>query len=259
MHRSAELVIGLLGILKAGAAYVPLEPDVPAARLQFLLRDARVSLLVTQSGVLDQVVEELPQQYWLDAEVDSNAADAQNLDLPLTSSAPAYVIYTSGSTGEPKGTVITHGNVLRLFSATRQWFDFGAHDVWTLFHSYAFDFSVWEIWGALCTGGRLVIVSHDISRTPPAFHALLAAEQVTVLNQTPSAFYQLVQAEREHSELGRTLVLRHLIFGGEALDVRRLEDWYECHLDSAPTLVNMYGITETTVHVSHILLDRDLA
>src|SRR5262249_9151337 len=117
MHRSAELVIGLLGILKAGAAYVPLDPEVPTARLQFILRDARVSLLVTQSGVLDQVVEELPRQYWLNAEVDVDAADAQNLDLPLTSSAPAYVIYTSGSTGEPKGAVITHGNVLRLFSA----------------------------------------------------------------------------------------------------------------------------------------------
>src|SRR5262249_13483281 len=122
--------------------------------------------------------------------------------------------------------------------------------------SFAFDFSVWEIWGPLLHGGRLVVVSYAISRSPEEFLALLAREGVTILNQTPSAFYQLMQAEREHSELGRTLVLRHVIFGGEALDVRRLEDWYEHHVNSAPVLVNMYGITETTVHVSHILLDR---
>ncbi|HET9245444.1 MAG TPA: amino acid adenylation domain-containing protein, partial [Xanthobacteraceae bacterium] len=171
----------------------------------------------------------------------------------------AYVIYTSGSTGTPKGVAITHQNVVRLFGATEPLFHFDAHDVWTLFHSFAFDFSVWEIWGPLLHGGRLVVVSYSISRSPGEFLALLAREGVTILNQTPSAFYQLMQAEREHPELGRTLVLRHVIFGGEALDVRRLEDWYEHHIDSAPVLVNMYGITETTVHVSHILLDRHVA
>src|SRR5262249_16792735 len=144
----------------------------------------------------------------------------------------AYVIYTSGSTGTPKGVAITHQNVVRLFGATEPLFRFDAHDVWTLFHSFAFDFSVWEFWGPLLHAVRLAAVSYAISRSPEEFLALLAREGVTILNQTPSAFYQLVQAERGHPELGRPLVLRHVIFGGEALDVRRLEDWYEHHLDS---------------------------
>ena len=148
---------------------------------------------------------------------------------------------------------------MRLFGATEHLFRFDAHDVWTLFHSFTFDFSVWEIWGALLYGGRLVIVPYSISRSPPEFMKLMAREGVTVLNQTPSAFYQLLQADREHPALGRTLPLRYVIFGGEALELRRLDDWYEHHRDSAAALVNMYGITETTVHVSHLLLDQSLA
>uniref|UniRef100_UPI00056CDD2D AMP-binding protein n=1 Tax=Streptomyces griseus TaxID=1911 RepID=UPI00056CDD2D len=99
--------------------------------------------------------------------------------------------YTSGSTGRPKGVVVPHANVVRLFSATDEWFGFGSDDVWTLFHSYAFDFSVWELWGPLLYGGRLVVVPFEVSRSAGDFLALLAREGVTVLNQTPSAFYQL--------------------------------------------------------------------
>ncbi|MNZ56835.1 Dimodular nonribosomal peptide synthase [compost metagenome] len=166
------------------------------------------------------------------------------------------MIYTSGSTGRPKGVVIPHQNVIRLFSSTDHWYGFNPKDVWTLFHSYAFDFSVWELWGALLYGGRLVIVPHTISRSPAEFLKLLSEEGVTVLNQTPSAFYQLMQADRENVELGQTLLLRYVIFGGEALELGRLEDWYQRHRDDAPKLVNMYGITETTVHVSYKELDQ---
>ncbi|WP_344097895.1 amino acid adenylation domain-containing protein, partial [Streptomyces stramineus] len=162
--------------------------------------------------------------------------------------------YTSGSTGRPKGVPVTHHNVARLFSATDHWFGFDDSDVWTLFHSYAFDFSVWEMWGALLHGGRLVVVPHLVSRDPGAFLRLLAGERVTVLNQTPSAFYQLMAADKENP--GTELALRYVVFGGEALEPARLADWYERHADDAPTLVNMYGITETTVHVSYIALDR---
>lgn len=128
-----------------------------------------------------------------------------------------------------------------------------------MFHSYAFDFSVWEIWGPLLHGGRLVIVPHHVSRSPEAFLRLLVKEGVTVLNQTPSAFYQFMQAEREQPDLGQALSLRYVIFGGEALELSRLEDWYNRHPENRPQLINMYGITETTVHVSYIELDRSMA
>src|SRR5262249_22823550 len=143
--------------------------------------------------------------------------------------------------------------------ATEHKFGFGAGDVWTLFHSFAFDFSVWEIWGALLHGGRLVVVPYGISRAPAEFLALIAHERVTVLNQTPSAFYQLMQADRERPELRHSLSLRYVIFGGEALEPKKLVVWYQRHADDAPTLVNMYGITETTVHVTHCALDRHSA
>uniref|UniRef100_UPI00117D2F7D non-ribosomal peptide synthetase n=1 Tax=Streptomyces viridosporus TaxID=67581 RepID=UPI00117D2F7D len=175
---------------------------------------------------------------------------------PLTAGSAAYVIYTSGSTGRPKGVVIPHGNVVRLFAATDPWFGFGPADVWTLFHSYAFDFSVWEIWGPLLHGGRLVVVPFDVSRSPEDFLELLADEKVTVLNQTPSAFYQLMRTEADRPDLGARLALRYVVFGGEALDLWRLREWYGRHPEDAPRLINMYGITETTVHVTHRELDR---
>src|SRR5499425_1360040 len=260
LERSLELVVALLGILKAGGGYLPLDPDYPAERLHYMLADAGAAVLISATGLRDRV--DAPGVRRLELDGAAAAIAAHPKSAPADVLQPhnlAYVIYTSGSTGTPKGVAVTHQNVVRLFGATQPLFHFDAPDVWTLFHSFAFDFSVWEIWGPLLHGGRLVVVSYSISRTPGEFLALIAREGVTVLNQTPSAFYQLVQAEREHPALGRTLVLRHVIFGGEALDVRRLEDWYEHHLESAPALVNMYGITETTVHVSHILLDRHLA
>ncbi|MEU3202235.1 amino acid adenylation domain-containing protein, partial [Streptomyces sp. NPDC006996] len=185
-----------------------------------------------------------------------------SVDNPVTALAPdhpAYVIYTSGSTGRPKAVVVAHRNVVRLFDATRKWFAFGPDDVWTLFHSYAFDFSVWELWGALLHGGRLVVVPYEVSRTPGAFLDLLADHGVTVLNQTPSAFYQLAQAEADASPPARGLALRTVVFGGEALQPSRLADWYRRHPDDTPALINMYGITETTVHVTYQPLTRERA
>ncbi|WP_286878477.1 non-ribosomal peptide synthetase, partial [Delftia sp. 67-8] len=163
----------------------------------------------------------------------------------------AYVIYTSGSTGRPKGAQLSHRNVARLLDATDAWFGFGPDDVWTLFHSYAFDFSVWEIFGALCTGGRLVVVPYWVSRSPQDFLALLRAECVTVLNQTPSAFGQLVHAVEQDEEGGSGLALRQVIFGGEALEPESLRPWFDRFGDESPQLINMYGITETTVHVTY--------
>ncbi|USQ86896.1 non-ribosomal peptide synthase/polyketide synthase [Streptomyces phaeoluteigriseus] len=237
LPRSVELVVAVLGVLKAGAAYLPLDPDYPSARREFMLSDARPVL------VLDDVTSVDPGEGYPDTDP----------GVALSPEHPAYVIYTSGSTGRPKGVVVPHGNVVRLFEATESWFGFGPDDVWTLFHSYAFDFSVWELWGPLLHGGRLVVVPFETSRSPEAFLRLLAEERVTVLNQTPSAFYQLMQADREHP--GTELALRTVVFGGEALEPARLADWYARHADDAPALVNMYGITETTVHVTHTALD----
>ncbi|MBK5066519.1 AMP-binding protein, partial [Burkholderia sp. R-70199] len=166
---------------------------------------------------------------------------------PLDPRHPAYLIYTSGSTGVPKGVIVEQRQVSRLFDAVRPWMAFDAGDVWTLFHNYVFDFSVWEIWGALLHGGRLVVVSGLVARSPDRFRELIVREGVTVLNQTPSAFYQLMQADRDGEAV--PLALRTVIFGGEALDVPRLQPWIDRH-PVRPRMINMYGITETTVHVT---------
>ncbi|WP_437079543.1 amino acid adenylation domain-containing protein [Streptomyces sp. enrichment culture] len=254
LPRSADLVVAVLAVLKAGAAYLPLDPAYPAARVAHMVADARPALVLTTTEHRPAETAGTPVVLW-----DTLDVTDQRTDDPVTALSaghPAYVIYTSGSTGRPKGVVVAHRNVVRLFDATRKSFGFGPEDVWTLFHSYAFDFSVWEMWGALLHGGRLVVVPYEVSRTPGAFLDLLAEHGVTVLNQTPSAFYQLAQADADASPSGRELALRTVVFGGEALQPSRLADWYRRHPDDTPTLVNMYGITETTVHVTYQPLTR---
>ncbi|MEV3916222.1 nonribosomal peptide synthetase DhbF [Bacillus subtilis] len=268
LPRSLEMAVGLLAVLKAGAAYLPLDPDYPADRIAFMLKDAKPAFIMTNTKAANHIppVENVPKIVLDDPELAEKlntypAGNPKNKDRTQSLSPlnTAYVIYTSGSTGVPKGVMIPHQNVTRLFAATEHWFRFSSDDIWTMFHSYAFDFSVWEIWGPLLHGGRLVIVPHHVSRSPEAFLRLLVKEGVTVLNQTPSAFYQFMQAEREQPDLGQALSLRYVIFGGEALELSRLEDWYNRHPENRPQLINMYGITETTVHVSYIELDRSMA
>ena len=241
LERSPEMVIGLLGILKAGAAYLPLDPGYPAERLAFMLADAQAAVLVTQSG--------LPERLW-PAAMPAGIARIVRLDAdwaaiarqPRTAPAttldprhPAYVIYTSGSTGTPKGVVVTHQNVQFVcLEPAEQHFHFDADDVWALFHSFAFDFSVWEIWGALLHGGRLLVIPHWTSRRPAEFLACARREGVTVLNQTPSAFYQLMQADRESIDPQRlsSLRLRHFRRRG-ARACAKLRAWYRHASESA--------------------------
>ncbi|WP_063748729.1 non-ribosomal peptide synthetase, partial [Chondromyces apiculatus] len=262
VERSVEMMVGLLGILKAGGAYLPLDPSYPRERLAFMVEDTQVPVVLTQARVAQVLPGSDARLVRLDADWEEIAK--QPATPPAHEAKPgdlAYVIYTSGSTGTPKGAMVEHRQVVRLFTATAAWFRFDARDVWTMFHSYAFDFSVWELWGALLHGGRVVIVPHDVSRDPEAFHALLRAEKVTILNQTPSAFRELMRADAAASPEARAaLSLRQVIFGGEALDIGELRPWWERHGDETPLLVNMYGITETTVHVTYRPLRKaDLA
>src|SRR5262249_19355258 len=249
MEKSAELVAAMLGVVKAGGAYVPLDPRYPAERLRFMVGDSGCAAVLA-SWETAAGVGELPCLVIDITEI--GYAFGEPVSLASARNHAAYVIYTSGSTGMPKGVVVTQHNLLRLFSSTYHWFAFDERDVWTFFHSFSFDFSVWEIWGALLHGGRLVVVPYHLSRDPDSFYELLAREQVTVLSQTPSAFGQLMAAEDRRPGLSHNqLALRLVVFGGEALDVGSLRPWFARHGDRSPRLVNMYGITETTVHVTY--------
>ncbi|MFB9443152.1 amino acid adenylation domain-containing protein, partial [Dactylosporangium vinaceum] len=246
MHRSADVVVALLGIVKAGAAYLPLDPQYPADRIAFMLADAQAALVLMSAPLADRLsasvvpalaLEDLPT----DAPVEPGPAPRPTPDHP------AYVIYTSGSTGRPKGVVVTHRSVLNLFAAAQPTFHLTERDTLSWFHSAAFDFSVWEIWGALLHGGRVVVVPFDVSRNPQACWDLLDRAGVTVLSQTPSAFYALADAATQaRPDTGDRL--RAVVFGGEALNPARLQRWHAQR--PGPALVNMYGITETTVHVT---------
>nr|WP_202521189.1 amino acid adenylation domain-containing protein [Streptomyces sp. SID5614] len=234
LPRSTDLVAAMLAVLKADAVHVPLDPEHPADRRERTARDAGVRLTVEDPATL---IGHPPRPAAPGGEPGS----------------PAYVIHTSGSTGRPKGVVVPHGNVTALVAAVREDFGLCPDDTWTCFHSAAFDFSVWEIWGALLTGGRLVVVDHWTTRSPEDFHALLVRERVSVLSQTPSAFTQLAAADRTAQE---AVAARLVVLGGEPLDARPLLDWFDRHPEDRCRLVNMYGITETTVHVTAATVTR---
>ncbi|MGW1336506.1 amino acid adenylation domain-containing protein [Streptomyces rubiginosohelvolus] len=234
LPRSTDLVAAMLAVLKVDAVHVPLDPEHPADRRERTARDAGVRLTVEDPVTL---TGHPPRPAAPGGEPGS----------------PAYVIHTSGSTGRPKGVVVPHGNVTALVDAVREDFGLSPDDTWTCFHSAAFDFSVWEIWGALLTGGRLVVVDHWTTRSPEDFHALLVREGVSVLSQTPSAFTQLAAADRTAQE---AVAARLVVLGGEPLDARPLLDWFDRHPEDRCRLVNMYGITETTVHVTAATVTR---
>ncbi len=248
VERSLDLVVAIVGILKAGGAYVPLDPDYPSDRVTFMLDDTKAPVIVTQTGLVERLPESDAKVVCLDRDAELDSESAENPSPLARPENLAYIIYTSGSTGRPKGVEVEHRQVARLFSATEPWFAFGQSDVWTLLHSYAFDFSVWELWGALLHGGRVVVVPHWTIRSPEALAQLVADEGVTVLNATPSLFSTAMERLLEHE--GR-LALRLVIFGGEALRPASLSRWFQQLGDRGPQLVNMYGITETTVHVTY--------
>jgi len=253
VERGFELIVAIMAVLKAGGAYVPLDPEYPTERLGYMLEDSAPIVLLTEARVRGNLPEIDGSIYVLDLADAAAWNEHPNTNpkaehIGLASHHLAYIIYTSGSTGKPKGVMVDHANLARLFSATDDWFHFNQTDVWTLFHSYAFDFSVWEIWGALVYGGALVVVPRNIVHSPKEFYELLCATGTTVLNQTPSAFWQLITAQAESRQKNQ---LRYVIFGGESLEVSSLKPWFEQNPQSRTQLVNMYGITETTVHVTY--------
>lgn len=251
VDRSLSTIINILAVLKAGGAYVPLDPSYPEARLHYILEDSKPSCVLTHSSCIEKLAG-FEAVVALDSEsllTRLNALSGGNLSSLISTVSCnniAYVIYTSGSTGNPKGVVVEHRQVTRLMAASQDDIHFSENDIWTLFHSYAFDFSVFEMWGALLFGGRLVVVPYWVSRSPKDFYQLLIEQQVTVLSQTPSAFNNLAYEDQEQ---GAKLALSYVVFGGEALSFSSLVPWVERHGDK-PRLVNMYGITETTVHVT---------
>lgn len=254
LDRSPEMLASILGVLKAGGAYLPIDSKYPSTRVLEMLEDARPVAILTVSSLAKGLSSQLSQLSVTVLELDQlgmseRSVGVENSQLAADVDDLAYLMYTSGSTGKPKGVMVTHKNVIRLLDQTEPWFHFDSTDVWTMFHSIAFDFSVWEIWGALLTGGRLVIVPFEVSRSPRDFYRLLSSERVSVLNQTPSAFSMLIQTEQEVAPI--PLSLRLVIFGGEALQYRKLAPWFQRHGDAKPQLINMYGITETTVHVTY--------
>ncbi|KAG0161936.1 hypothetical protein DFQ30_004808, partial [Apophysomyces sp. BC1015] len=247
--RSPAMVVGLLAILKAGGAYVPLDPAYTGERLAHILQDAAPNIVLADvSGRAALGDTALVSRAVLDPNTLPEQADTNPSVPALTARHLAYVIYTSGSTGTPKGVMVEHVQVVRLFDATHSWYRFDQQDTWCLFHSFAFDFSVWELWGALRYGGKLILVPHHIVRSPQDFHRLVCEQGVTVLNQTPSAFKTFIASQAQSALRDR---LRYVIFGGEALEPSILQAWYARHAEQDPQLVNMYGITETTVHVTY--------
>jgi glycopeptidolipid biosynthesis protein len=254
LSRSAEAIVAILAVLKTGAAYVPIDPAVPAARMAFVLDDAAPIAAITTADLRPRL--------------DGRALTVIDVGDPIVHSQPgtalpapgpddiAYLIYTSGTTGVPKGVAITHRNVTQLLDSLDG--ELAAGQVWSQWHSLAFDVSVCEMWGALLRGGRLVVVPESVARSPEDFHALLVAEQVSVLSQTPSAFYALQTADALQPEPRPQLALEAVVFAGEALEPQRLSTWRDHHPGS-PRLLNLYGTTETTVHASfREIVDNDV-
>jgi amino acid adenylation domain-containing protein len=243
LERSELLVRSVIGVLKSGAAYVPLDPAAPAARLAELCADSGAAFVLASeetAGDLSPGPEVLRVE-----ELGEGRTAAHGEHSEHTSTHPAYILYTSGSTGTPKGVRVTHANVLSLIEAGRQEFGFDEYDVWTCCHSITFDYSVWEIWGALANGGTCVLVPYWTARTPSSLHELVESERVTVLSQTPAAFAEFDAVD---ATLGIGLpALRAVFLGGERLDPSSLRGWVERHGATHPWLVNLYGLTETSV------------
>ena len=272
-EKNIDFIIAIIAVMKAGAAYVPIDPALPEARKQYIVKESELQCIITNEdgdSLATGSMIAIKANAYKSAEV-----GWANLEVaPPLPEDVAYIIFTSGSTGRPKGVKVSHANVLSLFRSTSTLFSVDEHDVWTLFHPLSFDFSVWELWGALLYGGTVVIVPREISLSPLDYYGLLIEEGVTILNETPAHFWQFADLIRDRDIVGKgcelgagksaietpksvslsrmlnSTKLRLVIFGGEELNYSRFDKYYDKNCNFAQKFVNMYGITETTVHVT---------
>jgi amino acid adenylation domain-containing protein len=267
LPRSLEMIVANVAVLKAGAAYLPIEPHLPAERIAFMIEDARPSCILTTANLSASLPPAVPLVIVDDPEVAKALATGPGGDLtqedrvaPFGGENTAYIMYTSGSTGKPKGVAVTHGSVANILQSVKAMVPVGKREVGTLFHSTGADIAVWEMWAPLVSGGRLVVIPLDVSRSPADVRDLLARERVTLFSQTPSALYQFIQADDDHARSGGSLALQSIVVGGEPLESRRLSAWRDRSSGTVPTVFNMYGPTEVTVWATaHRVTDADLA
>lgn len=252
VDRSVEMIIAILAILKAGGVYVPIDPAYPPERIKYIVEHSQAAMMLTQTTIDLQDIPISQEKIVLidDATVLSSTDHVHhNISCQVSPKDAAYVLYTSGSTGNPKGVTVTHENVVCLFRSLEKVYDLTDSDVWSLFHTFCFDISVWEIFGALLFGGKLVIIPYHITRDPKEFHHVVKTEKITILTQTPSAFQVFITEDLKQN--GRLEHLRYIAFVGESLKVSILQPWVDKYGTYRPYLVNMYGITETTVYTNY--------
>lgn len=252
LHRDSRVIASILGILKTGSAYVPIDTSYPKKRIDYILKDAGVKNVITVEELSNQLPKSI-KKVLLDGDSFLRYSNCLNPRINFDECDLAYVIYTSGSTGNPKGVMVKNKNITRLILSAREVFNFTNNDVWTMFHSYAFDYSVWELWGALLNGAKVIILPYKVTRDPEMFYDLVFQKRVTILSQTPSAFKEFQNVD---SQKKKQLSLKYVVFGGEKLQTSTLIDWYQKHDDTEIKLVNMYGITEATVHATAKILTQ---
>lgn len=267
LNRGIFTIISILAILKCGAAYVPIDSKYPEKRIKYILEDTKAKIIITHEVYKEKIFflcnsTTISNPYILlidniDLQLQLNNQSVNAPDIIVTANNLAYVIYTSGTSGKPKGVLQQHDSVINLFKAANIYFKFDNNDVWSLFHSYVFDFAVWEIWGALLHGGKLVILSDEQIRNLNLFYDICLKEEITIINQTPSVFYQFAEIALNQPNSKKLINLRYVIFGGEALNFAQLEKWVKYYGVIQPQLINMYGITETTVHNTYKLITQD--